>query len=149
MSKNKNIHIAQKDELKLTDKQIKKIRDIVHKLKMECNLAKAPMFVTFVKENTDKGTVYENDMVFATTGTSLKDNRIGKILLKLNGYETKYPKEIQDAIRILENYINARNEEYMDEADCIELDPEDNMIMPINDIVEHDVDVYFPRQGEV
>lgn len=148
MSKNANVHISEKDGLKLDERQLKRIRDLIHKLKLECNLARAPMFVSFVKENTDKGTVYEHDMVFATTGTTLKDNRIGKLLLRINGYEAKLPKEVQDAVTILEEYIRKRAVSEIEEGqEIIEVELEDDMLSEFQDIIESDVEMFYRMES--
>lgn len=65
------------------------ILDLVTKLRIACNRNKVPMFVSVCVKNTDKETLYKNEMVSAvSSGIKLKDDKIVKFVNVLNGFDT-------------------------------------------------------------
>lgn len=65
-----------------------------------------PMFVTVAVENNSEGTQYESDLILSSTDIELSDKTIANILLRMNGFEKKYPENVENAIRELNTYLN-------------------------------------------
>lgn len=78
---------------------------LILKLKTICNAEKMPMFISVAVENNEKETVYENDVVLASTGVRLEDNRIADILLSMNGLVVDYPEYIKNDLRELKEFV--------------------------------------------
>ena len=91
-----------------TDYYNSNIEPIVHELKKECGTNNIPFFITIATKNTETGTHYESDMILASAQTHLTDNRISKMLLALNGVDTKLPDQVKKAKEILEEYISEK-----------------------------------------
>ena len=81
------------------------IAPIIRKLKDVCNIERMPMFVSVAIENKPDATNYANEVVLASTGTALADNRIANILLSMNKFDIDYPEYIKKDIRELEEYL--------------------------------------------
>lgn len=84
----------------------KEIKKIIKDLKLACNIEKMPMFVTVAVKNDKDTTDYESDMILASTGVSLTENQITKLLLSLNGFNIEPPDYIKKDIKELEDYLN-------------------------------------------
>lgn len=96
------------------------ILPIIKKLKIMCIEYKIPMYVSCAVKNTDKKTYYENDIVMACTELHLTENRINKLMLRFNNFDTEYPQYVKNAIGVLQKYLddveNVKNEaSYTDE----------------------------------
>lgn len=64
------------------------IKEFVKKVVLLCEKEKIPMFMTFALENDSKHTDYVVEMLSAASeGRSLKDDRIVKHALIVNGFE--------------------------------------------------------------
>lgn len=82
------------------------IEPIIHELKRVCNLEKMPMFVTVAVKDNGSETEYKNEMVLASSGRHLADNRIASILLKLNGFELDLPDYILKDIKEINEFLD-------------------------------------------
>lgn len=81
------------------------LKDLISQLKTFCICNKIPMFISFAVENTESGTVYLNDCVFASLERNLTDNRIAKLLMLTNGASLEYPPYIKKSISDLTEYL--------------------------------------------
>lgn len=72
-----------------TEEYENEIIDIVTKLRIACNRAKIPMFVSVCVKNDEHGTVYKNEMVgAASSGIKLTDDKLVGFVNVLNGFAT-------------------------------------------------------------
>ena len=85
------------------------IAPLIQQLKTICNIERMPMFISVAVENQPGKTVYRNDAVLASTGVYLEDNRIGDIMLSMNGLVTEYPDYIKKDLRELEEFVERTN----------------------------------------
>lgn len=74
--------------------------------KRECSAHNIPFFITVVTKNSEAGTVYHSDMILASAKTHLSDDRISKLLLRVNGFHTALPARVKKAEQILEEYLS-------------------------------------------
>ena len=85
----------------------KKIEPIINDLKFKCNIEKMPMFVTVCVKNTEEETKYRHNIIMASTGLQLTDNRINRLLLKVRGLDPEtIPDHIKKAADEIEEYID-------------------------------------------
>lgn len=82
-----------------------KIEPIVRDLKVMCIAEELPMFVSVAVKNDENGTEYINNTVMGVTGVKLKDNRIAKLLLYINDFESELPQDVKEAVNTLSRYI--------------------------------------------
>ena len=75
--------------------------------KRECSAHNIPFFITVATKNSEAGTVYHSDMILASAKTHLSDDRISKLLLRVNGFHTTLPSRVKKAEQILEEYLSA------------------------------------------
>ena len=111
-----------------------KIEPIIRELKNVCNSERMPMFVSVATENSVEGTTYASDVVLASTGTALTDNRISSILLSLNGFEIDYPDYIKKNIREIEEFVE-RTKSALPTAPILETELTDDKIVGFQQIV--------------
>lgn len=111
-----------------------KIEPIIRELKNVCNSERMPMFVSVATENSIEGTTYASDVVLASTGTALTDNRISSILLSLNGFEIDYPDYIKKNIREIEEFVE-RTKSALPTAPILETELTDDKIVGFQQIV--------------
>ena len=83
------------------------IEPLVKDIRLHCYTARIPMFMTFAVRNTKTETEYFTEMNLASTHKTLENNKISKLLLRLNDFKVKPPKEVRQAIKILEAYIDS------------------------------------------
>lgn len=74
--------------------------------KLECSAHNIPFFITVATKNSEAGTVYHSDMILASAKTHLSDDRISKLLLRVNGFHTTLPARVKKAEQILEEYLS-------------------------------------------
>ena len=74
--------------------------------KRECSAHNIPFFITVVTKNSEAGTVYHSDMILASAKTHLSDDRISKLLLRVNGFHTALPARVKKAEQILGEYLS-------------------------------------------
>jgi len=84
----------------------KKVLPSVNTAMSLCSSLGIPAFMTFAVENSDKGTVYERKIVHAVAREELKDDVLASLLLKINGFQDKYPEYISDAVRTISEYLD-------------------------------------------
>ena len=102
----------------------KEIAPIISDLKVACTFAGLPMFVTVAIKNDDKtGTIYESNIVQASTGYKMADLCINTILMHMN-----------EDIRELRDYLD-EIEKTMNEGDAIDIDLKENRLTEMNEIV--------------
>lgn len=96
---------------------------ILKHLKIMCIEYKIPMFVSFAVKNDSKKTEYVNDIVMACTEHELTDNRINKMLLRINKFQNEYPEYVKNAYAVLQNYLDNYEASFSgrDSADAGEL----------------------------
>lgn len=111
-----------------------KIAPIIKELKNECYLEKMPMFVSVAVENTPDTTRYEHNVVLASTGTALKDNRIADILLSLNEFNIDYPDYIKKDLREIEEFLERTKQGLLD-APIVETELTDDKTVGFQKIV--------------
>ena len=111
-----------------------KIEPIIRELKSVCNTERMPMFVSVVTENQPEGTTYASEVVLASTGTALTDNRIASILLSLNEFEIDYPDYIKKNIREIEEFVE-RTKSALPTAPILETELTDDKIVGFQQIV--------------
>ena len=75
--------------------------------KRECSAHNITFFITVATKNSEAGTVYHSDMILASAKTHLSDDRISKLLLRVNGFHTTLPSRVKKAEQILEEYLSA------------------------------------------
>lgn len=63
--------------------------------KRECSAHNIPFFITVATKNSEAGTVYHSDMILASAKTHLSDDRISKLLLRVNGFHTTLPARVK------------------------------------------------------
>lgn len=83
-----------------------KLEKKIQELKLLCNMERMPMFITVAVANSPKKTTYMNDMVLASAGTKLTDDRISELLLYLNHMPMEPPAHIKKAISELTDYVD-------------------------------------------
>lgn len=88
---------------------------IIRNLKQTCNLHRIPMFITVAVANDENGTKYRNDAVHAGIKPDLKDDRIAKILLLINGFHEELPEYIKKDIREIQEYADRLSFSSLDE----------------------------------
>lgn len=91
-----------------------KVKEKVIEIKKLCHLYKIPMFFTACLENSEKATVYEKEMVSASTcGYALTDDQIAKHVNVTLGFDTVQPSSetVLDMDDIEVNYISEEEEE--------------------------------------
>lgn len=75
----------------------KEILDLITKLRIVCNRNKVPMFVSVCIQNNKNESVYKNEMVgAASSGITLKDDKLVKYVNVLNGFDTVPKKETDE-----------------------------------------------------
>ena len=82
------------------------VKQMVKSLKEFCNLKKIPMFVTIATANSSEGTSYFSDAVLASTGYTIKENRVAALLLELNEFQTDLPPKIKKHMAELQAYLD-------------------------------------------
>jgi len=83
-----------------------KVEPLITDLKIICQTKKLPMFVTVAVANNEKETEFENNMVMATTGRHLTENKIAQAVLRLQDLNIVPPSDVQKAIGTLSSYLN-------------------------------------------
>ena len=83
----------------------KYVKPIVSELKKECGLNNIPFLFTAAIKNSESETVYKNEMLLAQTHVSLTDKRIARMLLRMNGFDTKLPESVTAAMKTLAEYL--------------------------------------------
>lgn len=72
----------------------KDCRELLDKLVLNCSLNNIPFFFTAATKNSEKGTVYESDLVgVASKNISLKDDKISKHIAVQSGFDVIPHKE--------------------------------------------------------
>ena len=97
--------MTQDDIYDKNDVYEKKIAPLIQNLQLICNMEKMPMFVSVAVKNNKDGTQYRNNVVYASAGITLKEKRIGELLLLLNGFEIDLPDDIKRCMAQLEDYL--------------------------------------------
>ena len=64
-----------------------------------------PFLFTAAIKNSESETVYKNEMLLAQTHVSLTDKRIARMLLRMNGFDTKLPESVTAAMKTLAEYL--------------------------------------------
>ena len=82
------------DNYDKTKEYTKYVKPIVSELKKECGLNNIPFLFTAAIKNSESETVYKNEMLLAQTHVSLTDKRIARMLLRMNGFDTKLPESV-------------------------------------------------------
>lgn len=82
------------------------IEPLVRQIKILCSSENIPMFISIATANDKTGTKYDNDVVLAMTGRHLTDNRIGKMLLAINDFDTDIPDRIKREAQDLQEYLD-------------------------------------------
>lgn len=82
------------------------IQPLIATVKRICIREKLPFFFTTAVANKNGETQYINELVAAAAQVHLNINHISDILLYLNGFELKHPDYVNDAIRVLNDYIS-------------------------------------------
>ena len=83
------------DNYDKTKEYTKYVKPIVSELKKECGLNNIPFLFTAAIKNSESETVYKNEMLLAQTHVSLTDKRIARMLLRMNGFDTKLPESVR------------------------------------------------------
>ena len=91
------------DNYDKTKEYTKYVKPIVSELKKECGLNNIPFLFTAAIKNSESETVYKNEMLLAQTHVSLTDKRIARMLLRMNGFDTKLPDTA--AMKTLAEYL--------------------------------------------
>ena len=89
------------DNYDKTKEYTKYVKPIVSELKKECGLNNIPFLFTAAIKNSESETVYKNEMLLAQTHVSLTDKRIARMLLRMNGFDTKLPESVTAAMQTL------------------------------------------------
>lgn len=116
------------------DVYTEKIEPLILELKNICNSERMPMFVSVATDNQPEGTTYASEVVLASTGTALTDNRIASILLSLNGFEIDYPDYIKKNIREIEEFVE-RTKSALPTAPIFETELTDDKIVGFQQVV--------------
>lgn len=69
-----------------------------------------PFLFTAAIKNSESETVYKNEMLLAQTHVSLTDKRIARMLLRMNGFDTKLPESVTAAMKTLAEYLEVNAE---------------------------------------
>lgn len=93
------------DNYDKTKEYTKYVKPIVSELKKECGLNNIPFLFTAAIKNSESETVYKNEMLLAQTHVSLTDKRIARMLLRMNGFDTKLPESVTAAMKTLAEYL--------------------------------------------
>lgn len=96
------------DNYDKTKEYTKYVKPIVSELKKECGLNNIPFLFTAAIKNSESETVYKNEMLLAQTHVSLTDKRIARMLLRMNGFDTKLPESVTAAMKTLAEYLEVR-----------------------------------------
>ena len=125
-----------------------KIEPLINQLKKACNLEKMPTFITVAVQNGPKGTEYKSDMILSSSDIKLTDNRISSILLKINGFEDKFPAHINKDIQELQEYLDRITIETSGDNKSIRPDFElkDSRIPDLYRIIEGGTTAVPPRE---
>lgn len=98
------------DNYDKTKEYTKYVKTIVSELKKECGLNNIPFLFTAAIKNSESETVYKNEMLLAQTHVSLTDKRIARMLLRMNGFDTKLPESVTAAMKTLAEYLEVNAE---------------------------------------
>lgn len=98
------------DNYDKTKEYTKYVKPIVSELKKECGLNNIPFLFTAAIKNSESETVYKNEMLLAQTHVSLTDKRIARMLLRMNGFDTKLPESVTAAMKTLAEYLEVNAE---------------------------------------
>ncbi len=108
------IEDEQKDDeyevYKIDTEAEKSLQDIIKELKLKCISERIPMFISYATYDDGKTTKYFNDIVCAAVEVPEHSKRIADLLVSFLGADTKYPDYIQNAINVLQTWLDNERE---------------------------------------
>lgn len=89
---------------------ITQFEEEISNLKQLCNQFKIPMFLSYAVKNEDGEMEYNNEIVSASLEMPGYAKRINKLILAVNGCDTKLPDHIQQSVNVLSEWLDKERE---------------------------------------
>ena len=85
---------------------LNQIQPLIIQIKEICSTNQIPMFFAVATADDGEKTDYEFECIMASTEKKLADNHIASALFTINQFDLEYPKNVKDAIMVLEHFID-------------------------------------------